>query len=187
MLKSIYLVFIVLFFTSCSSSKLTSINNYLDISKQNKQYTSDSCAFDSYIISRANSEYGDIFIEHFSLNSNCEWNGFQRSYFDNLFKEKTAIKTMVALERIDFPSYEFSTYLINDKYILNLIYEYAANKNTFILDYKGELFSEMIKKFDKNYKNKYLEYQRFSSRYNSSLVNQNIIKNYFNEEIEPLD
>lgn len=192
MFKFIYVLFIAstaLFFTACSATNVNnvnSVNSYIDMSKTKKQFTSDSCTFNSYILNSSSVEYGDIFIEQISLNSNCEWNGFQRSYFDNLFKEKTGVKTMVALERIDFQSYEFSTYLINDKYIMNLIYEFSANDNKFIVDYKGELFTKMINQFDKSYKNKYLDKPRFSSNYNSSLVNQNIIKNYFNEEIEPL-
>jgi hypothetical protein len=184
MLKFIYLVFIVLFFTSCTSSKVNIVNNYIDISKEKKQLTNDSCSFNSYILNSSSSEYGNIFIEHVSLNSNCIWNGFERSYFDNLFKEKTHVKTMVALERIDFSDYEFSTYLIDDKYILNLISKFSLDENTFIVDYKGVLFNKMIKIFDSNYVNSYLDKPRFSSNYNNSLVNQNVIKNYFSEEIE---
>ncbi len=196
MFKLINLYFIAsmaLFFTACTSTnfsnhnRVNSINNYIDLSKANKQFTSDNCAFSSYILNTSSPEYGDIFIEQVSLHSNCEWNGFQRSYFDDLFKEKNAIKTMVALERLDFKSHEFSTYLINDKYIVNLIYEFWGNENKFIVDYKGKLFTKMIRQFDISYKNKYLDKPRFSLNYNSSLVNQNIIKNYFNQEFEALD
>ena len=160
MFKLINLFFIALmalFFTACNSTSFNSVNNvnnYIDLSKVKKQFTSDNCTSSSYILNTSSDEYGDIFIEEVSLNNNCEWNGFQRSFFDDLFKEKTAIKTMVALERIDFQSYEFSTYLINDKYIMNLIYEFSANENKFIVDYKGNLFTKMIKQFDKSYKNK---------------------------------
>jgi len=193
MFKFINLFFIVLmtlFFTACISksvNSLHSVENYIDLSKLEKQNTIDRCTYSSYILNTSNVEYGDIFIEEVNLNNNCQWNGFQRSFFDDLFKEKTAVKTMVALERLDFPSYEFSTYLINNKYVMNLIYEFSMNGNKFIVDYKGKLFSKMIKQFDISYKNKYLDKPRFSSNYNSSLVNQNIIKNYFNVEIEPLD
>lgn len=184
MFKFIYLVLITLLFSSCTSSKINAINNYIDISKEKKQFTSDSCNFNSYILNTSSSEYGDIFIEHVSLNTNCIWNGFQRSFFDNLFKEKTHIKTMIALERVDFKDYEFSTYLINDKYILNLISELSLYENTFIVDYKGILFTKIIKEFDANYINHYLNKPRFSANYNSSLVKQNIIKNYFQEDLE---
>ncbi|MAD42220.1 MAG: hypothetical protein CL623_07495 [Arcobacter sp.] len=190
MLKLINLLFIAsmaLFFTACTSTKYNNVNNYIDLSKINKQYTSDSCTFSSYILNTSSAEYGDIFIEQVNLNNNCEWNGFQRSYFDDLFKEKNSIKTMVAIERLDFQGYEFSTYLINDKYIMNLIYKFSGNENKFIIDYNGKLFTKMIRQFDKTYENKYLKKPRFSSNYNSSLVNQNILKNYFNEEFEALD
>lgn len=190
MFKFIYFLFITslaLFFTGCGSSNFNSVNNYIDLSKTKKQFTIDSCASNSYILNTTNTEYGKIFIEQVSLDNTCEWNGFQRSFFDDLFKEKTDIKTMVAIERLDFASHEFSTYLINDKYIMNLIYEFFGNENRFIVDYEGKLFTKMINQFDKNYVNKYLDKPRFSSNYNSSLVNQNIIKNYYNQEIEPLD
>jgi len=183
MLKSMYLVFIVLLLSSCSSSKVNIVNNYIDISKEKKQFTNDSCNFNSYILNSSSSEYGNIFIEHVSLNTNCIWNGFERSFFDNLFKEKTHIKTMIALERIDFDDYEFSTYLIDDKYIMNLIAKFSVDENTFIVDYKGVLFNEMIKNFDPKYINTYQNKPRFFSNYNSSLVNQNIIENYFSEDI----
>jgi hypothetical protein len=100
MLKFIYLVLIALLFSSCTSSKINIVNNYIDISKEKKQFTNDSCSFNSYILNSSSREYGNIFIEHVSLHTNCIWNGFERSYFDNLFKEKTHIKTMLALERI---------------------------------------------------------------------------------------
>lgn len=182
MKKYIYLIFIAFFFNACSSSNYNSISNYIDIKKEKKRFTNDSCAFNSYIINSKTSEYGDIFIEHMSLNSTCQWNGFSRSYFDNLFKEKNSIKNMIAVERVDYENFEFSTYLIDDKYIMNLILDFSNLESTFIVDYKGILFTKMIKKFDKDYVNKYLEKAKFTSNYNSSLVNQNIFKNYFEEE-----
>jgi hypothetical protein len=184
MYRFIYLLFIVLFFTSCTSSKVNTLNNYIDFSKGEKIYTSDRCTSNSYIYNISSKEYGKIFKEEVSLSSDCVWNGFQRSFFDNLFKEKTHIKTMVALERVDFDSYEFSTYLINDKYILNLIYEYSPFKDTFIVDYKGLLFTKMIKRFNHHYKNLYLDKPRFSSNYKSSLVRENFIRNYYQKDID---
>lgn len=186
MSKYIYFILIILFFNACTSTTYNSISKYIDIKNENKQFTIDSCTLNSYILN-TNNEYGNIFIEHISLNSTCKWNGFQRSYFDDLFKQNTHIKTMVALERIDLGNYEFSTYLINDKYIMNLIYDFSFSENTFTIDYKGLLFNKMIKQYNKNYINKYLDKPRFTSNYNSSLVRQNIIGHYFFEEIEILD
>jgi hypothetical protein len=184
MSKFIYLTFIVLIFTSCASPKYNSVSKYIDFAKEKRQFTNASCTSNSYISNVFNKEYGNIFIEKINLNSNCEWNGFQRSFFDNLFKEKNHIKTMIALERMDFNNYELSTYLINDKYIMNLISEFSGNESIFIVDYQGALFNKMIKAFDANYINSYLGKSRFFSNYKSSLVNENIIKNYFSQEIE---
>lgn len=188
MKKILYFIVIALFFNACSlNNNYNSISNYLDIKKENKNFRNDSCTFNSYTSSNKSSLYGNIFIEHITLSSSCKWNGFQRSFFDNLFKQKTAVKTFVAIERIDFDNIEFSTYLVNDKYIMNLIYDFNSFENTFIVDYKGVLFNKMIKKFDKNYINHYSNKARFQSNYNSSLVNENIIENYYSEEIEILD
>lgn len=184
MFKFIYLALLVLLFTSCTSSSVNTRSTYIDLSKEKKQFTNDRCSFNSYILNSSSNEYGNIFIEKVSLNSNCIWNGFSRSFFDNLFKEKNHIKTMLAVQRIDFGNYEFSTYLINDKYIMNLIYKFSAYEDTFTVDYKGVLFTKMIKSFDTNYINEYLDKPRFTSNYNSSLVNQNIIENYFEEDID---
>lgn len=187
MTKFIYLIFIALFFNACTSTNYNSIANYIDMKKENKQFTNNSCTFNAYTTNSTSKEYGNIFIEHIALTPTCKWNGFQRSYFDDLFKQKTNIKTMVALERIDFQNMEFSTYLINDKYIMNLIYDFSSSSDTFIIDYKGVLFNKMIKNFDKNYINKYIDKPRFSSNYNASLAKQNIIEHYFTEEMELMD
>ena len=189
MSKFIYLIFIVLFFNACSFTKYndTSIGNYFDIKKEKKQFTNDFCTFNSYLINSTSREYGNIFIEHINLDMSCNWNGFQRSFFDDLFKQRNHIKSMRVLERIDLENFEFSTYLINDKYIMNLIYEFSSFEDTFIIDYKGVLFTKMIKKLDKNYKNSYLTKARYSASYNSSLVNNNIIGHYFSKESEFFD
>lgn len=184
MFKFIYIVLIVFFFSACSSSKFNSVNNYIDLSKEKKQYTNARCSNNSYIINSTSLEYGNIFIENINLDNSCLWNGFSRSYFDDLFKEKIKVKSIQAIERIDFENFEFSTYLINDKYIMNLIFSFSSNQSTFTIDYNGVLFTKMIKSFDKNYVNKYLERPRFSSSYNSSLVNRNIIERYFSPDTD---
>jgi len=184
MFKLIYFILIVLFFNACSITKYNYLNNYIDITKEKKYFTNDMCSTNSYLVKSRSIEYGDIFIEHINLDTSCQWNGLPRSFFDDLFKQKNHIKSMRILERIDLENFEFNTYLINDKYILNLIYYFSSFEDTFIVDYKGVLFTKIIKSFDKNYVNRYLSKQRYSSKYNSSLVNNNIIGNYFSKEIE---
>ena len=59
----LFIASIALFLTACGSSNFNSVNNYIDLSKTKKQFTSDSCAFSSYILNTSSAEYGDIFIE----------------------------------------------------------------------------------------------------------------------------
>ena len=182
MFKTIYFIVIILFFNACASTNVNYINNYLDIQKSKKIYTSDSCTFNSFILENQSEKYGKIFIEYINLNFNCSWNSMPRTYFDDLFKEKNNIKSMSVIERLDIEKFEFTTYLIDNKYILNLIYDFSSLRQTFIIDYKGVLFTEMIKSFNNKYVNTYLHKERYYSKYNNSLVNENIIRNYFSRE-----
>jgi len=186
MFKSIYFIIILIFFSACASNNANYINNYLDIEKSKKIYTSDNCTFNSFILENQSKEYGKIFVEYINLNFNCSWHGLPRSYFDDLFKEKNNIKSMNVIERLDIKNFEFTTYLIDNKYILNLIYDFSSLRETFIIDYKGVLFTEMIQSFDSKYVNNYLNKERYFSEYNNSLVSQNIIGNYFSKEIDRL-
>ena len=74
--------------------------------------------------------------------------------------------------------------LIDNKYYLNIIHFFTVTENTFIIDQEGVLTNELINKFDKNYKNEYLNKNRYKFDYNKSLVNLNFINAYFSKEIE---
>ena len=107
-----------------------------------------------------------------------------RGFFDDLFKSTLKIKKIKNIERIEYKNYEFSTYIIDDKYYMNLIYSYSVYEDFFIIDYEGKLFDEMIRLYDKNYINKYTNEPRFNSNYSNSLVRMNILNGYFSKQGE---
>jgi GTP-sensing pleiotropic transcriptional regulator CodY len=70
---------------------------------------------------------------------------------------------------------------------MNLIYKYSIYEDLFIIDYEGKYFAKMINEFDKNYENKYLNKERFSSNYSNSLVKMNFINTYFSMNRETFE
>lgn len=93
---------------------------------------------------------------------------------------------MKVVERVDYENYEFTTYIIDDKYYVDLIYKYSTYEDLFILDYEGKYYSLLRTKFDKTYTNRYIDKLRFKSDYSKSLVNMNFINSYFSRERETM-
>lgn len=182
-MRNLFIVLLVIIgFTSCSIEKnLPIISTKFD---SQKIYTFDGCSSFSYISTINDEKYGKLFLEYIDLDLSCTWTGFSRGYFDDLFKETLKLKSLKTIERIDYKNYEFNTYLINDKYYMNVIYEYSVKEDTFIIDYDGKYFTDEIKKINPYYVNKYLDKPRFSSNYHNSLVDMNMIKGYFARENE---
>ena len=180
--------FFVIFIFCLSINGCSSINNFNDNIEEfngvSKKFTSDSCANFSYISNINDKEYGRLFSEYINLDSSCSWNGFQRGNFEYLFKSTLKLKSMKVIERVDYDNYEFTTYIIDDKYYVDLIYKYSTYEDLFILDYDGKYYSSLRKRFDKNYTNIYRDKLRFKCEYSKSLVNMNFINSYFSRERE---
>ena len=186
MRKIIYLSLFLLL-GGCSSIENNSIDNIQIFKNNKKNFTYDSCTKFSYISQNEEEKYGKLFYEYINLDSNCSWNGMSRGFFDDLFKSTLKIKKIKKIkniERIEYKNYEFSTYIIDDKYYMNLIYTYSVYEDFFIIDYEGKLFNEMIRLHDKNYINKYTNEPRFNSNYSNSLVRMNILNGYFSKQGE---
>lgn len=183
-MKYILTVFILLFFTSCSGYKTQNfyINNDLKIENEKLTYTSDSCTNDAFYSNINDKKYGTLYIEYISLHNNCQWNGYQRGYFEYLYKKTLGIKSMKKVRRINHKSYEFSTYLIDGKYYMDLIYNYEIGSDTFIVDNKGLLAQSLIRQFDSNYISEHLNKSRFNKEYKNSLVRTNFFNRYFESE-----
>lgn len=184
-MKKYFIIFIILFsFTACTIKQNIPLD---DKFQSKKNHTMDWCTNFSYISNIEDEKYGKLFVEYIDLDLSCNWNGFARGYFDDLFKSTLKLKSLNAIERIDYKNYEFSTYLIDDKYYLNLIYQFGAKDNYFLIDYDGKYFDELIKTHLPNYVNKSLNQLRFSSDYHNSLVKMNIINSYFSKERETIE
>ena len=120
--------FLVIFILCLSIYGCNSINNLSDnmseFTELTKKNTSDSCANFSYISNINDKEYGRLFSEYINLDNSCSWNSFQRGNFEYLFKSTLKLKSMKVIERVDYDNYEFTTYIIDDKYYVDLIYKY---------------------------------------------------------------
>ena len=181
-MKKIIYLSLSLLLIGCSSIENNSIDKIENFRNNKKIYTQDSCTNFSYISQNQEEKYGKLFYEYINLDSSCRWNGMQRGFFDDLFKSTLKLQNMQAIERKDYGNYEFSTYLIDDKYYMNLIYKYSISEDMFIIDYDGKYFDEKIKEFDKNYQNKFLDKPRFNSNYSNSLVRMNTLNRYFSAD-----
>ena len=184
-MRIMFLGFIAIFFTSCAQQNVrnVTVNENAKFKQIQTKATFDPCTNDSYIATLNDKKYGRLFIEYISLNNNCHWNGYQRGYFMYQFQDKLKIKDMKAVEDFNFANYEITTYLVDNKYYVNLIYKYGVSEDEFILDYSGLMSSEIIKKYDNSYVNKYQDKGRFNRDYNYSLVKENFINSYFVREL----
>lgn len=181
MRKSLLSFVLVFLFFGCSSNYYTFDINDVGLKKN---YTFDSCTNSSYISNFNNEKYGNLFIEYINLDSSCNWNGFQRGYFEYLFKTTIKLDSIKLVEVVDFKNFELLTYLVDNKYYFNLIYNFTVNEDIFIIDYEGKYFDEKIKKLIPSYVNDYLNKPRFVSQYNNSLVKMNFINAYFSKDNE---
>lgn len=188
MIKNVYTALLVFFFIGCSIKFEDGINQIkIKDAFIKKELTIDSCTIESFIAQIDSKNYGRLFVEYIDLDIGCTWNGLSRGFFEDLLKDELDLKSLKTVERYDYKNYEFTTYLVNGKYYLNLIYEFSSFEDKFILDYEGKYFTKMVKEFDNNYVNRYLNKDRFSSNYNESLVDKNIIRNYFHQESNGID
>lgn len=133
----------------------------------------------SYVLETYTLKTDDLYIEYIHTETSVTWNGQAFSFFLNLIKQDLKIKDMKLLEKKEFSHYEFLTYEINDDYILNFIYIYEISKEIFIIDFKGELYENLLRNFQKDYKYKYEKKEHHLVDLNTSLVKNNAIYDYF--------
>ena len=134
---------------------------------------------DPYVLEAYTVKTKDLYIEYIHTDPSVSWNGQAFSFFSDLIKRDLKIKNMELLEKKEFSHYEFLTYKIDDDYILNFIYIYEINKDVFIIDYKGELFENLLINFEKDYKYEYKENKKLSVDLNTSIVKNNALYEYF--------
>ncbi len=187
---------LLILFTSCSSSlyehnkkEFLSFNVKGDtfkipLTSSKKHYRMNKCTNNSYTMISQNEYYGKLFLEYISLRKSCTWSGLEKSFFTSLFKENKKVKTMKTLDNFEISNYNFSTYLINDKFYMNIIFIYGNKRTTLMLDYEGKLTKDLLVKLGSSYSNPYIKKTRFDSNYNESLVYKNIFRKYFYKEYE---
>lgn len=198
--KSIIALSITLLLTSCVSNSLNYNNkkSSINLTINNKEKvitltnpkfvnTFSVCSLDTYTLSDENSEYGRLFLENIALEGNCQWNGAASGFFVYELRTKLKFKTFKLVDRFIQKNYEISTYKVDgDKYV-SIIEMYSVNSNSFIIDNKGKLSTEIIKALDPEFKFKYTDAPRTDIKYDFSLVQNNIFKGYFTKESERID
>ncbi|MCG3653963.1 hypothetical protein PJV94_03255 [Aliarcobacter butzleri] len=183
MLKNIFLLATIFILSGCIPKTTPSIIEER-FSNQKEISTFDSCTNFSYISQIDDIKYGKLFIEHINLNSDCKWNGLARGYFISLFMDTIKAKSYKLVERLDFSNIEVNTYLVDDMYYVNIVNQYKVFEDIFIIDYKGFYTTNLIKEYDNNYTNIYLQKPRLDTNYLNSLVRMNFINSYFSKERE---
>ncbi|WP_320033537.1 hypothetical protein [Halarcobacter sp.] len=139
------------------------------------------CSDYSYTLTQDSKEYGKLFVEEIELGFNCTWNGLPSGFFEDNFRSNLKLNDVETVEHIDIDRYSFKTYKVNEQYY-SIIYTYIGRKDRFIVDYEGKLYNKLLKSFDKNYVNKYINKKRFYKFYDDSLVRKNILNHYFTLE-----
>lgn len=134
---------------------------------------------DSYVLEAYTLKTKDLFMEYINIDSDVSWNSQALGSFISLLKENLKIRNMDLLEKKEFNHYEFLTYKIDDNYILNIIYIYEINKDIFIIDKQSELYENLLKNFQKDYKYTLEKNSNLNLDINVSLVKNNAMRSYF--------
>ncbi|WP_198304986.1 hypothetical protein [Arcobacter vandammei] len=180
MLKILKIVPIIFLLNSCISTKNTLNNN--NFSNFDKKNTYDYCSKFSYIANVNDEKYKKLFIEYINLDSSCKWNGLARGFFVSLIKEDLNAKSFDLVERFDYKNVEISTYIIDNKYYIDIVNEFGVFDDRLIIDFSGIYTDEILLR--NGTINKYKSYPRLDFNYNKSLVRFNFINNYFSRDSE---
>lgn len=177
MSKTIFTIFISLFFISCSAN-YPLIQENLTFQKSFRTY--DSCTFSSNIALATYKNYGKIFIENIELRDNCHWNGLSRGYFVSLFMSSIKAKSYTLVKSVEFDNIQIMTYLVDKLYYVDIIHQFGVFKDSFIIDYSGYYSYDLNKNITKDEPKK----PRLEVEYFNSLVKMNFFNSYFTKSRE---
>lgn len=135
---------------------------------------------DSFVNEAYTLNTDDIFLEYVSIDSNANWNGEALSLYEGFIKLKLHIKSLDLLEKKEISNYTFKTYKVDDSFVFHIINISTVSSEVFIIDMKGNLYKNLLKKLDKNYVYEYDNNQKGSVNFNISLVKENCVKGFFN-------
>lgn len=136
---------------------------------------------DPYVLKAYTLNTSELHIEHIQLDHMASWRGLSRSLYESFLKEQLNIE-LQTLERIEVDNYEFTTYRVNDSFILHLIFIWEANKETFILDTQGKLYKTLLTDLKDNYKYNYSNEEKGAVNFDISIVKDNSLRQYFGTE-----
>lgn len=136
---------------------------------------------DPYVFEAYTLHNSDIYLEYIKLDSNATWNGFSRGFYESMMKENLKLKSLEVLKRQEHKNFEFSTYKVDESFILHLIFIWGAQQDIFLIDTKGKLFTTLMKAVDKTYEYPYASEEKGSVNFDISLVKNNAFKSYFNQ------
>lgn len=136
----------------------------------------DPYAMEAYTIKNS-----DIHLEFIHRDHTSEWNGFSRGYYESLLKEELKLKSLEALKREEFGQFEFTTYKVNDNFIIHFIFIWSTHRDIFIIDTKGELFKKLLTLSKKDYTYEYDNEEKGNINFDISLVKKNAFNAYFNQ------
>lgn len=192
--KYILIVFISLFFASCSQITTFNIsekNNHLNLVKDKNnfikvdftnpiyKYNVHSCIDNAYVINDNHSLYGQLFVEDIELNDSCIWRGSVSSRFEHNLMFSLKLTSIKIVEEFEIGNYNFKTYFMDENFYLSLIHIFGTARDTIILDNDGKLYTKLLKLFKSNYVNDYISKKRYNKKYNNSLSGDVIFYNYF--------
>ncbi|OCL91992.1 hypothetical protein [Aliarcobacter thereius] len=184
MLRLLIISLFALLFISCTT-KSNLMQDEFTVSK--KQNTYDTCANFSFISLSNDEEYGKIFTEYINLDSSCKWNGLARGYFVALFMDTIKANSYKLIEQKEFKNLEVLTYIVDEKYYVNIINSYSVFEDKLMIDYNGIYSTFLIQNYEKDYVNIYLDKDRLNKKYFNSLVKFNFFKSYFSKESSNFD
>lgn len=165
--------------------KVPSSSSYtIRLNAPQQQINHDACSLYSYTLKDTTGKYGSLFMEHINLQSNCSYNGDALGYFMYEFKDILKLKSLKKIDQALYKNLELFTYKVNDTSYVNIIHTFKTFEDTFIVDYKGTLYTELRKQIEPKYHNPNINKKRFISSYDESLVRKNIFKGYFNRDSE---
>jgi hypothetical protein len=134
---------------------------------------------DSYTLESYTVKSDSLFIEYVHIQNDVQWRGLPSSLYIEFLKDRLGFKKMETLEKLEFKNFDFYTFKIDDHFILNFIYIWEINKDVFILDIKSELYTNLLKNFDKEYEYKFEQNKENTLDIDISIVKENNFFNYF--------
>lgn len=134
---------------------------------------------DSYVYEAYTIKSDNVFLEYIHTYEDVYWNKDSFSSFLSLLKDALKATNFEKLEQKSFTHYDFYAYRVDDSYNIFLISLYEMNKNLFIVDFKGDLYTNLILNFDKTYIFNYENKKALKCDINISLVKNNAMNEYF--------